>query len=94
MKWEKNLLEKFDQLATLEPTEDWTRVVMLRVGESRRSGKDRSGARLVFLAILFLVLVNVISLTRSCLKERSLENANNLKKIEAAYLITSNSPKY
>ena len=94
MKREKNLLEKFDQLPTLEPSEDWTKQLMLRVGEPGRSGRSRSGARLVFLAILILVVVNMISYTKSWLNERSRQDAYNMKNIAAEYLITSNSSKY
>jgi hypothetical protein len=94
MKREQNLLDRFDQLSSIEPSENWDRQLMNRVQLSgRRSHKDYSG-RLVLYVILLLLAFNIFSFSKSWMNEQSLQSSNNLRNIASDYLISTNSSKF
>ena len=94
MKRERDLLDKFEHLPSIEPSADWNRELMSRIDQSGASVHDHSVRKLVLFAILILLAVNIFSLSKSWLNERSLQNNDNLKEIAAEYMITTNSSKF
>lgn len=89
-----NLIEKFDQLDSVEPSAGWEEKVLLKINGPRKKDKDFSGIRLFFLAMILLLAFNIFSISKSWLNERTQQNRTNLMCIASEYLITTNSSKF
>jgi hypothetical protein len=91
---DNNLLEKFEQLDSIEPSTEWTDRLMYRMDQIDKKPAVLPGSKMVLYAILLLLLVNIISFSKSWLNERSQQNSLNMKNIASEYLISTNSSKY
>lgn len=91
---DNNLLEKLDHLDSIEPSAEWTDRLMYRMDQIDMKSTGLPGSKLVLYAILLLLLVNIISFSKSWLNERSHQNSVNMKNIASEYLISTNSSKY
>ncbi len=94
MKKEENLISQFDHLNSIEPTAEWNEQLLRRLNQAGQKSKRLSGNRLALLAIILLFAINVYSLSKSWLNERSQENSNGLRSIANEYLISTNSSKF
>lgn len=94
MKKDLNLLEKFDLLVPIEPSDNWDRKFHQRLQRSERKPAVDSGSRLMIFAILLLLAFNLFSFSNNWLKERSLQSSNNMRNIASDYLISTNSSKF
>lgn len=91
---EVNLLERFEQLPTIEPSVEWKEKLMLRLEESNMKKQDTSGSRWAIYFLFLLLMVNVIAYSRDWWKENSQMNTVSMRSIATEYLITSNSSKF
>lgn len=94
MKNRIDLLEQFEHLPSIEPSAEWNEKVMSRISQPGANQDKNSGSRLVLFAILLLLAINVFSLTRSWLQDKSQQDGSNLRVIASEYLISTNSSKF
>lgn len=94
MKNKINLLERFEQLGSIEPTAEWNERVMFRISQPDIKKGKNFDSRLVLAAILLLLAINVFAVTRSWLHEKSQQDGSNLRDIASEYLISTNSSKF
>ncbi len=86
MKKEVNLFEQFERLNSIEPSAEWNERLLRRLDE-KGSKKPVSGGRWVLYAIFLLLAINLLTVSKSWLNERSQQNAANLRNIASEYLI-------
>ena len=94
MKNRIDLLERFEHMKSIEPTAEWNEKIMFRINQSDAKKDKNFGSRLVLFAIFLLLAINVFSVSKSWLQERSQQNTTNLKDIASEYLISTNSSKF
>ena len=94
MKNKIDLLERFEHLKSIEPSAEWNEKIMLRINQPDAKKDSNTGSMLVVFAIFLLLAINVFSVTKSWLNERSQQNGTNLRAIASEYLITTNSSKF
>jgi len=94
MEREKELLDKYDCLPSVEPSAEWNKKLMARI---TGSGKQQSGykeSKLVLFAVILLIFINLLSFSKYFLEARSIQNNENMKLVATEYLISTNSSKY
>ena len=64
MKNGTNLLDQFDQLPTIEPSPEWREQLLTRIHQPGTKSHELLSRRLVYLAVVVLLAVNIFSLTR------------------------------
>ena len=89
-----NLLEQFDQLPILEPSAEWQEQLLTRTNQTGSKSNELLSLRLVYIAIALLLVVNILSLTRSWLNDKAQQESINLRTLASEYLISSNSSTY
>ena len=89
-----NLLEQFDKLPTIEPSGEWGEQLLTRINQSGTKSHEILSLRLVYLAVVLPLAVNIFSLTRSWINERSQQESMNLKTLASEYLISTDSSKF
>jgi len=89
-----NLIDKFDQLDSIDPSAGWDEKLLSKINQPRYKRADYSGTRLIFFAALILLVFNLFSISKNWINERSERNRTNLKYIASEYLITTNSSKF
>jgi hypothetical protein len=89
-----SLIDKFDQLDSIDPSAGWEEKLLLKINNPQTKNADYSGTRLLFFAILILFIFNLFSVSKNWMNERSRQNITNLKNIASEYLITTNSSKF
>jgi hypothetical protein len=94
MKNDRELLEKFDHLATLEPSAEWNRILMTRIDQAVAHPAGSNGSQIVLISIILLIVVNIFSISKSWQETRSRQDNENMKLIASEYLISTNSSKY
>jgi len=94
MKNRIDLLERFEHLKSIEPTAEWNEKIMLRINQPDANKDSNTGSQLVMFVIFLLFAINVFSVTKSLLNERSQQNHTNLRIIASEYLISTNSCKF
>ncbi|MEI7423600.1 MAG: hypothetical protein WCK18_15965 [Prolixibacteraceae bacterium] len=94
MKNKIDLLDRFEHLESIEPTAEWNERVMFKINQPAANKEKNFGSRLVLFAIFLLLAINVFSVTKSWLQERSLQDGSNLRVIASEYLISTNSSKF
>ena len=91
MKKDMNILEQFDQIEILEPSEQWNQRLMQRIDKTSQQEEKPVARNFIMLAIVLLLAFNVLSFTKSYLNDRALQNSLVLKNIATEYLITTNA---
>lgn len=89
-----NLIEKFDQLDSIDPSVGWDEKLWTKINRPGNKNADLSGTRLLFVAILILLVFNLFSISKNWMDERSQLNKTSLRSIASEYLITTNSSKF
>ena len=89
-----DLLERFEEMKSIEPSAEWNEKLLFRISLPGAKQDKNSGNRLVLLAIFLILAINVFSLSKSWLQERSLQNDSSLRVIASEYLISTNSSKF
>ena len=93
MKNGTNLLDQFDQLPTIEPSPEWREQLLTRIHQPGMKSHELLNRRLVYLAVVVLLAVNIFSLTRIWLNDRAQEDSMSLRTLASEYLISTNSSK-
>jgi len=94
MKNGTNLLDQFDQLPSLEPSSEWQEQLLKRIHQPGTKSQELLSRKLVYLAVVLLLAVNIFSLTRIWLNDRAQQDSMNLRTLASEYLISTNSSKY
>lgn len=89
-----HLFEHFEQMESIEPSPDWNDRLLSKIEQSVEKKEDHYFSRLVLIAIFLLLILNVFSLSKSYLREKSQMEMADMKRIASEYLISTNSSKY
>ena len=94
MNKEKNILEQFESISSIEPSAEWNDKLMQKLNCSQRTSGNTSSNKLVLFATVVLLAVNVFSLSDKLKSDNEQQNKEKLKNIATEFLINTSSSKY
>ena len=94
MNKEKNILEQFESFSSIEPSAEWNDKLMQKLNRSQRTSGNTSTNKLVLLATVVLLAVNVFSFSNKLKSDNEQQNREKLKNVAAEFLINTSSSKY
>ena len=94
MNTEKNILEQFESISSIEPSAEWNDKLMQKLNRSQRTSGNTSTNKLVLLATVVLLAVNVFSFSNKLKSDNEQQNREKLKNVAAEFLINTSSSKY
>ena len=94
MKKEKNILEQFESLSSIEPSAEWNDQLMQKLNHSQRVSGNASANKLVLFATVVLLAVNVFSVSNKLKSDNEQQSREKLKNVATEFLINTSSSKY
>ena len=94
MNKEKNILEQFESLSSIEPSAEWNDQLMQKLNHSQRVSGNASANKLVLLATVVLLAVNVFSVSNKFKSDNEQQSREKLKNVATEFLINTSSSKY
>jgi hypothetical protein len=94
MENEKNILNQFENLAPIEPSNAWSKMVIQKMDNSRKRSEGNLWTVFLFSTIVILLSINLFSFTKSLKQEKKQENYSKYQNVANEFLVTSNSSKY
>ena len=94
MNTEKNILEQFESISSIEPSAEWNDKLMQKLNRSQRTSGNTSANKLVLFATVVLVAVNVFSFSNKLKSDNEQQSREKLKNVATEFLINTSSSKY
>ena len=94
MNKEKNILEQFESLSSIEPSAEWNDQLMQKLNHSQRVSGNASANKLVLFATVVLLAVNVFSVSNKLKSDNEQQSREKLKNVATEFLINTSSSKY
>ena len=94
MNKEKNILEQFENLSSIEPSAEWNDKLMQKLNRSQRVSGNAPANKLVLFATVVLLAVNVFSVSNKLKSDNEQQNREKLKNVATEFLINTSSSKY
>ncbi len=94
MNKEKNILEQFESISSIEPSAEWNDKLMQKLNRSQRTSGNSSSKKLVLFATVVLLAVNLFSLSDKLKSDNEQQSREKLKNIANEFLISTSSSKY
>ena len=94
MNKEKNILEQFESLSSIEPSAEWNDKLMQKLNRSQRVSGNASANKLVLFATVVLLAVNVFSVSNKFKSDNEQQSREKLKNVATEFLINTSSSKY
>ena len=94
MNKEKNILEQFESISSIEPSAEWNDKLMQKLHRSQSVSANASANKLVLFATVVLVAVNVFSFSNKLKSDNEQQSRMKLKNVATEFLINTSSSKY
>ena len=94
MNTEKNILEQFESISSIEPSAEWKGKLMQKLNHSQRVSGNTSSNKLVLFATVVLLAVNVFSVSNKFKSDNEQQSREKLKNVATEFLINTSSSKY
>ena len=94
MNKEKNIIEQFESISSIEPSAEWKDKLMQKLSRSERTSGNTYANKLVLFAAVVLLAVNMFSFSNKLKSENEQQSREKLKKIATEFLINTSSSKY
>ena len=91
---EKDLLEQFENLHSIEPSEEWNDKLLQRLNSPHHAKGNTTALKMALIAVVVLLAFNIFSITKMTPRENRQQESTNLRSIANEFLIYSNSSKY
>ena len=94
MNKEKNILEQFESISSIEPSAEWKVQLMQKLNRSQSVSGNPPANKLVLFATVVLVAVNVFSFSNKLKSDNEQQSREKLKNVATEFLINTSSSKY
>ena len=94
MNKEKNILEQFESISSIEPSAEWNDKLMQKLNRSQRTSGNAPANKLVLFATVVLLAVNVFSVSNKFKSDNEQQSREKLKNVATEFLINTSSSKY
>ena len=94
MNTEKNILEQFESISSIEPSAEWKDKLMQKLNRSQRVSGNAPANKLVLFATVVLLAVNVFSFSNKLKSDNEQQSREKLKNVATEFLINTSSSKY
>ena len=94
MNKQKNILEQFEHINSIDPSAEWEARLMQKLEHSQSVSNNTSSNKLVLLATIMLLAVNVFAFSSKLKSDSEQESTAKLKNVASELLINTNSSKY
>ncbi len=89
-----SILDQFDNIGSIEPTEGWDERFWQRFNTERQAGNAPRNRPIVTAALIILLLFNLFTLTRSLIGSNNVSQEDKLKTVATELLISTSSSQY
>jgi hypothetical protein len=89
-----NILNQFENIPLIEPSSEWNNQLLQKFDDANRVSPGLSVTRLVMVALVALLILNIFSFSKNILNASRQTSSNNMKKIATEFLISTNSSKF
>lgn len=94
MENKNNLLQQFEDLAPIEPREEWKEQLLQNLGQSSITSHRIPTYAWMMVALIVLLSINILSFSKGFTSQNSDKNVSNYKTVANEFFITSSSSKY
>ena len=94
MNKEKNILEKFESISSIEPSAEWNDKLMQKLNRSQRVSGNAPANKLVLFTTVVLLAVNVFSFSIKLKSDNEQQSREKLRNVATEFLINTSSSKY
>ena len=94
MNTEKNILEQFENLSSIEPSAEWNDKLMQKLNRSQKVSGNAPANKFVLFATVVLLAVNVFSFSNKLKSDYEQQSKEKLKNVATEFLINTSSSKY
>ena len=94
MNTDKNILEQFESISSIEPSAEWKDKLMQKLNRSQRVSGNAPVNKLVLFATVVVMAVNVFSVSSKLKSDNEQQSREKLKNVATEFLINTSSSKY
>ena len=94
MNTEKNILEQFESISSIEPSAEWNDKLMQKLNRTQRVSGNTSSNKLVLFATVVVMAVSVFSVSSKLKSDNEQQSREKLRNVATEFLINTSSSKY
>ena len=94
MNTNKNILEQFERMDSIEPTAEWEAQLMKKLKHTQSDSGHTSSNKLILLTTVMLVAVNLFWFSNQLKSDNEQQSSEKLKNVANELLISTSSSKY